>query len=124
MAALTPHGAARLGERRDAHPILRAVSVTCTTAGRFHATFRDGSGGSVTAALWPRPAALVESGSLKAGDVVEILDALVTPSGDDDFFPCAPRAPFLLSRPVSLILTMTPGLPPPLPTSILALWVE
>ena len=102
MAALTPHGAARLGERRDARPILRAVSVTCTTApGRFHVTFRDGSGGSATAAFLTRPAALVEYGSLNAGDIVQIENADivdVTPPGGGDSFPCAPLAPFLPSR--------------------------
>ena len=99
-ATLTPHAAAGLGERcltSGARPILRAVSVTCTTApGRFHVTFRDGSGGSATAALLTRPAALVECGSLNAGDVVEVVESFivdVTPPGGGDSFPCAPRAP-------------------------------
>ena len=105
--ALTPHGAEGLGEKSlptGSRPILRAVSLTCTTApGRFHATFRDGSGGSATAALLTRPAALVECGSLNAGDVVEILESLIvdiTPPGGGDSFPCAPRSPLLTSLPV------------------------
>ena len=92
---LSLYAAARLGAGHrppdGARPILRALAVTWTSAGKYRATLCDRSGATVEVYLGPRPCALVPLGALQPGDVVSIVDCLsfdVTPPGGGAAFPC------------------------------------